>query len=84
MGLLIQKGNLHFVNLTKGVFLTILIGVGIDEVNGRGETALHLACLASHEECTEILLENGAIPDIFDNQGEMPLHKVPRVDNSIF
>ncbi|XP_046649308.1 serine/threonine-protein phosphatase 6 regulatory ankyrin repeat subunit A-like [Daphnia pulicaria] len=48
--------------------------VKVDDVGEHGETALHLAALASNVVAAQKLLEKGANPNIFANKGVSPLH----------
>lgn len=42
---------------------------GIDTVNDRGQTALHLAVIGEHEDISALLVEHGADPDRLDFLG---------------
>ncbi len=48
--------------------------VQIDDVDGDGQTALHIASHVSNVAAVEKLLEKGANPNIFDKNGLSPLH----------
>ncbi|XP_046634899.1 serine/threonine-protein phosphatase 6 regulatory ankyrin repeat subunit B-like isoform X2 [Daphnia pulicaria] len=48
--------------------------VKIDEVDGDGETALHLAAYLSNAIAVQKLLEKGANPNVSDKKGRSPLH----------
>eukprot|EP00966_Prymnesium_polylepis_P126388 2922870-Prymnesium_polylepis.1 len=48
-------------------------GAAIDAVNDRSETALLLACLSGHEECSRLLLQHGAAATHTVSSGFTPL-----------
>ena len=52
--------------------------LGIDAVGIGGETALHQAASCGYLEITIALLENGANPNIQDNQKCTPIHLASR------
>ncbi|OBA15172.1 uncharacterized protein OGAPODRAFT_49734, partial [Ogataea polymorpha] len=48
--------------------------VCIDQRGHHGYTASHVCCLANFPLCLSVLLENGAYPNIQDDDGNSPLH----------
>lgn len=44
-----------------------------DKYSSNAKSILHLACGKGHTECVKALLEAGAMPDIHDKWGQMPL-----------
>ncbi|XP_072178756.1 transient receptor potential cation channel subfamily A member 1 homolog [Diadema setosum] len=48
----------------------------VQEVDDRGNAALHYACLNKRNECVDLLLENGADPNTAGQHGKRPLHFV--------
>ena len=44
----------------------------LNDVNKKGQTALHLACELGNEKIINFLVENGANVDIRDNKGKKP------------
>ncbi|KAG7918799.1 hypothetical protein KL905_003810 [Ogataea polymorpha] len=48
--------------------------VCIDQRGRHGYTASHVCCLANFPLCLSVLLENGAYPNIQDDDGNSPLH----------
>ncbi|KAL8625031.1 hypothetical protein ACOMHN_012040 [Nucella lapillus] len=45
-----------------------------DQYNANSKTILHLACGKGYTDCVVALLDAGAMPDIRDKWGQMPLH----------
>ena len=53
-----------------------------DEVDTKGDTALHVVVKSPpftrlHNDLTVLLIESGALPNIRDSAGKMPLENVP-------
>ncbi|GMF04974.1 unnamed protein product [[Candida] boidinii] len=48
--------------------------VCIDQRGENGYTPSHISCLKGFPNCLKILLNNGAYPNIQDNNGNLPLH----------
>ena len=44
----------------------------LNDVNKKGQTALHLACELGNEDIINLLVENGANTQIRDNKGRKP------------
>ena len=44
----------------------------LNDVNKKGQTALHIACELGNEKIINLLVENGANIDIKDNKGRKP------------
>ena len=49
-------------------------GYNIDAKNQEGQTAVHLASIAGFDEILDLLLHDGANPNIKDGVGLTPLH----------
>ncbi|ODV85903.1 hypothetical protein CANARDRAFT_189303, partial [[Candida] arabinofermentans NRRL YB-2248] len=48
--------------------------VCIDQRGSHGYTPSHLCCIHNFPKCLQVLLENGAYPNIQDDDGNTPLH----------
>ena len=54
------------------VELLLAAGSNVNEMNGIGETPLHIALRQDHYECALLLITRGARLDIANNQGQLP------------
>ena len=54
--------------------LLALAGSDVASVDGKGDSAMHHACRYSHERCTAVLLDHGAIVDQPGEHHATPLH----------
>ncbi|KAH0786072.1 AChain A [Histomonas meleagridis] len=68
--LLIAAKNGH----TKCVKVLLDAGVNVNQQDGTGRSALHLACWFGHIQLIPILLEHKATVALPDNEGHTPLH----------
>ncbi len=48
--------------------------VKVDDVDGKGQTALHFAAYKSNDNVVKYLIDKGANPNIYDKSGRSPLH----------
>ncbi|MCL4361836.1 ankyrin repeat domain-containing protein [Candidatus Dependentiae bacterium] len=62
------KGN------AKKILKLIRKGHDVNAINRYGETALFIACNHDNKEIVEVLLENGAHPDIYSLNDVSPIH----------
>ncbi|KAF7378010.1 HET-domain-containing protein [Mycena sanguinolenta] len=63
------------IGYTRGVcFLLSNSDIFVDEVNGNGETALHIACEKGHFGIAELLIKYDASVDLCANNGKTALH----------
>jgi len=79
------KTPIHFGAFSGNVeslqFLLKTKGIEVDMVDGKTQTALHIASKHGHVSCCEILVNHGARIDIRDNEGYTPLHHSARKGN---
>lgn len=57
------------------------LGCNVDEIDARGQTALHVAVAAQSFQAVNMLLQAGADPNIQDLKGRTCLHMLQRVRN---
>jgi|GEM_PF-5506967 len=79
-----QEGNtpLHYAAFQKeSALISILLHTvafkdpnAINDQNARKETALHIAVARGNDESTKLLLENGALVNLKDENEQTPLH----------
>jgi hypothetical protein len=57
----------------------------INHLNKKNETPLHIACKIGDKDITSLLLDNGADPNLKDENGDTPLHVLSKIskDNGI-
>lgn len=55
--------------------------VCLDQRDINGFTPSHICCVKGFSNCLSILLENGAYPNLQDNDGDTPLHKAFQYSN---
>ncbi|VEU20904.1 DEKNAAC101895 [Brettanomyces naardenensis] len=48
--------------------------VCVDQRGAHGYTPSHVCCTKDHPDCLAVLLDNGAYPDLIDDEGNTPLH----------
>ena len=70
-----NNSNLHIAVKNNSVELVkyfLSKNCDLNNVNKKGQTALHLACELGNEEIINLLVEKGANADIMDNKGKKP------------
>ncbi len=58
-------------------------GIGVDELDESGSSALHWACANGRHECVEVLLSVHADPLLRNKNGETPIHVARTVRSSL-
>uniref|UniRef100_A0A1I8G2Q1 ANK_REP_REGION domain-containing protein n=1 Tax=Macrostomum lignano TaxID=282301 RepID=A0A1I8G2Q1_9PLAT len=68
-----NEGNNVLHILSSKEFFCYKAGVSADEVNKDGRSALHFACACGSRKVINLLLKNGAAPNLTDSNGETPI-----------
>lgn len=85
-----QEGNtaLHICARNGNVEMTSVLAAAFNEatylnqINGKGETALHVACFYGRTNVAHVLLEAGADPNSRSPNGDAPLHTAVRASQA--
>ncbi|XP_014230568.1 ankyrin-1-like [Trichogramma pretiosum] len=81
---LICKRKYSFTHETAEVFFEVNDEIGrtvsIDARDKKGNTPLHIALFCKHEDMIQVLLKNGADPNLANEEGLTPLHIISKRD----
>ncbi|PAA66639.1 hypothetical protein BOX15_Mlig023247g1 [Macrostomum lignano] len=69
----LPEGCVSKKELMEQITSVIKAGVSADEVNKDGRSALHFACACGSRKVINLLLKNGAAPNLTDSNGETPM-----------
>ena len=68
----------------KAATLLVERGARIDARDVNGRTPLHISCVAKKEDIVQILVDNNADVNIFDDDDDMPIHLACKVGVELF